>query len=144
MRPFPTPAEYGKWDVLPADPPDSELDLTNEDVKHALERRETLKMDWHADWHYPHGVWRPDTIEQHPELAEAWRNWFLRRSWEGIAFINGCLVRWSQTPPTASRPTGGVSYSVPVSSPDHSGSGTSRTAPRPDRPASYTSGISPS
>ncbi|WP_175530002.1 hypothetical protein [Actinopolyspora lacussalsi] len=95
MRPFPTPAEYGKWDVLPEDPPESELDLSNEDVTDALVRRERLKDEWRGYWHYPHGEHDPATAGETPETAEAWRNWLLRRSYQGIAFINGCVVRWS-------------------------------------------------
>lgn len=96
MRPFPSSFEYGKWDTLPADPPEHELDLANEDVLDALKRRERLKADWYADLNYPHGVWSQESIDQNPDLAEAWRNWFLRRSWQGIKFINGCLRIWSQ------------------------------------------------
>lgn len=96
MRSFPPPTEYGSWDVLPDDPADVDLDLTSDEVKDALERRETLKLDWYAYRTYPHGIWSQDVIDRNSESAEAWRNWVLRRSWEGITHINGCLLRWSR------------------------------------------------
>ena len=94
MRSLPRPADYGAWDALPVDPPQSELDLSQQDVQEGIERREVLKAQWARYWHYPHGTWRAEAIAAHPEHAEAWRNWFLRRSWEAIVSLNGCLVRW--------------------------------------------------
>lgn len=96
MRPLPRPAEYGAWDALPTDPRESELDLAQQDVQEGIERREVLKTQWAQYWHYPRCTWRTEAITAHPEQAEAWRNWFLRRSWEAIASLNGCLVRWSR------------------------------------------------
>lgn len=96
MRSLPRPADYGAWDALPVDPPRSELDLSQQDVQEGIERRELLKAQWAQYWHYPHGTWRAEAIAARPEHAEAWRNWFLRRSWEAIASLNGCLVRWSR------------------------------------------------
>ena len=55
-----------------------------------------LKAQWAQYWHYPHGSWRGEEIAAHSEHAEAWRNWLLRRSWEAIASLNGCLLRWSR------------------------------------------------
>ncbi|WP_438387044.1 hypothetical protein [Actinopolyspora saharensis] len=96
LRPFPASSEFGKWDALPADPSDDEVDYDNADVVDALRRRELLKEQWRADLDYPEGVWRPEQIEAHPQWAEAWRNWFLRRSWQGIAFANACTRAWSR------------------------------------------------
>ncbi|WP_092601430.1 hypothetical protein [Actinopolyspora xinjiangensis] len=95
IRPFLTESDFGKWDVLPGDPAEEEIDYSNPDVVDALRRRERLKENWRADLDYPKGVWRDEIIEAHPWWAEAWRNWFLRRSCEGISFINGCIRGWS-------------------------------------------------
>ncbi|PRW62177.1 hypothetical protein [Actinopolyspora mortivallis] len=96
LRPFPAESDFGRWDVLPADPTEDEIDHENPDVVDALRRREHLTENWRADLDYPTGIWREEVIEAHPRLAKAWRNWLLRRSYEGISFINGCIRRWSQ------------------------------------------------
>ncbi|WP_019853077.1 hypothetical protein [Actinopolyspora mortivallis] len=96
LRPFPAESDFGKWDVLPADPAEEEIDHSHPDVVDALQRRERLKENWRADLEYPQGVWNDEAIEAHPWWAEAWRNWLLRRSHEGISHINGCIRRWSQ------------------------------------------------
>ena len=92
LRPLSRPAEYGAWYALPVDPPQSELNLSQRDVQEGIQGREVLKAQY---WHYPHRTWRAEAIAAHPEHAEAWRNWLLRRSWEAIASLNGCLTRWS-------------------------------------------------
>ncbi len=96
MRPLPRPADYGAWDELPVDPQESELDLSHQDVQEGIKRRDVLKTQWAQYWRYPHGTWRTEAIAAYPEQAEAWRNWFLRRSWEAIAYLNGCLAHWSR------------------------------------------------
>lgn len=95
MRPFPSPSDYGSWDELPECPAEAELDLSNPDVKDALQRREVLIALWREYHDYPHGTWREELIDAHPEHAAAWRNWLLRRAWEGVNFINGSVRRWS-------------------------------------------------
>lgn len=95
MRPFPAPRDFGAWDKLPEFPTEDELDLSNPDVKDALERRDLLVEEWQQYLTYPHGVWREDCIADFPHFAEQWRNWLLRRAWEGIAFINANARRWS-------------------------------------------------
>lgn len=89
-------SEFGNWDVLPEDPPEDRLDLTDPAVKDMLERRGRLVEQWQAYYAYPHGVWRDRAIQAYPKQAEAWRNWFLRRSWEGISLINGSLGRYAR------------------------------------------------
>lgn len=95
MRSLPRPADYGAWDALPVDPPRSELDLSQQDVQ---ENRAARGVEGTVGpvLALPHGTWRAEAIAARPEHAEAWRNWFLRRSWEAIASLNGCLVRWSR------------------------------------------------
>ena len=95
MRPLPSPSECGSWDQLPACPDESELDLSRPDLKDALQRRDRLIDEWWGYVDYPHGVWVAENIAQNPDQAQAWRNWLLRRAWEGIQFINGNLRRWS-------------------------------------------------
>lgn len=93
MRPLPSPSEYGQWDALPVDPPNAEWDLNRPDVRDGLARREILINQWHAFRNYPHDFWRVEAIRRNPDQGEAWRNWFLRRSWEAINRINLGLLK---------------------------------------------------
>lgn len=97
MRPLPSPTEYGQWDALPVNPSSEELDTSNPDVQDGLARREILINQWQAYRNYPHGFWREEAIRHNPDQGEAWRNWFLRRSWEAISQINHGLRRWSNS-----------------------------------------------
>lgn len=106
MRPFPSPSEYGSWDALPEFSTEADLDLSNPDVQDGLARRDLLIEEWRGFLNYPHGVWSEENIAQNPGDAEAWRNWLVRRSWEGVNFINGSLRR-SQKAPARSEPGGG-------------------------------------
>lgn len=106
MRPFPAPSEYGSWDTLPGCPAEDEFDSSNPDVKDGLQRRDLLIEEWRGFLNYPHGVWSEENIAQNSGDAEAWRNWLVRRSWEGVSFINGSMRR-SQKAPARSKPGGG-------------------------------------
>lgn len=89
MRPLPSPSEYGSWDQLPTFPAEDEFDPDNPDVQDRLERRARLVEEWRGFVNYPSEAWAD------ADQAAAWRNWFLRRAWEGISFINGNLRRRS-------------------------------------------------
>src|SRR5699024_2945475 len=90
MRPF--PSDYGRWDTLLEGPPEAR-DQTDPDVADVLARRDRLTEQWSEMVAYPRGVWSDAAIESDPDQAEAWRNWFTRRAWEGIAMLNAQLAR---------------------------------------------------
>lgn len=77
MRNLPEPAQYGRWDDLPDLPDVSSLDPDDPVVADLLERRHYLAENWRGYLDYPHG--------------EAWRNWLLRRSHEGVQMLDGEL-----------------------------------------------------
>lgn len=63
----------------------------------ALDRREMLKRNHAAQSHYPDGFWtRPPANQEQSEIAAGWRNFLLRNSWEGISYINGRLITWTE------------------------------------------------
>ena len=96
MRSMPDVSEYGRWGVLPDDPSQRELDLDDPRVADALNRRTLLKRAHRAQLSYPEGFWvRPPQNPAQAEVAQMWRNMLLRRSWEGVAYINGCVRQWS-------------------------------------------------
>ncbi|WP_116048633.1 hypothetical protein [Amycolatopsis palatopharyngis] len=79
MRNLPEPAQYGRWDDLPELPDVSTLDSTDPVVADLLERREGLAEEWRGYLDYPNG--------------EGWRNWLLRRAYEGVQMLDGQLRR---------------------------------------------------
>lgn len=93
MRPFPPRSAYGGWDKLPDGPDESTVDTTNPHLQDTLKRRALLMEQWRGFYTYPRDVWSDQAIDKNPDYAEAWRNWFLRRSWEGISLLNGILRR---------------------------------------------------
>ncbi len=94
LRPMPSPAEFGMWDTLPEDPPEHLLDLSDEDVKDTIRRRDILKQEWRGYLNYPHGFWPDASIERDTiGQGEAWRNWLLRRAWDAVATLNAHLRR---------------------------------------------------